>query len=157
MQERTHASLVALRRILKATDQHARALSRSTGLTAAQRVLMQIIAEAGETTPKEIASRARISQATVTSLIDKLEHRGFARRIRGETDRRQIWISLTPEGRQTMETAPDALQELFSTRFEALENWEQAMIVSSLERVATMLNAHAIDASPLLDGSAIDR
>jgi len=78
MHERTHASLVALRRILKATDQHARALSRSTGLTAAQRVLMQIIGEAGETTPKEIAARARISQATVTSLIDKLERRGFA-------------------------------------------------------------------------------
>ena len=157
MQERTRSSLIALRRILKASDQYARTLSRTTGLTSAQRVVLQIVAEAGETTPKEIAGRARISQATVTSLLDKLEGRGLARRTRGESDRRQIWVTLTEEGMQTMQSAPDALQELFATRFEALQDWEQAMIVSSLERVATLLNADAIDASPLLDSAAIDR
>lgn len=32
-----------------------------------------------------------------------------------------------------------------------MEDWEQAMLVSSLERVAAMLDADEIDAAPVLD------
>lgn len=156
MQHRTHECLIALRRILRASDQHAKALSRATGLTTPQRIVLQIIAEDGETTPKAIAQRARISQATVTALLDKLQIRGLARRTRGETDRRQVWISLTEEGRATIANAPDALQQLFAEKFENLPGWEQAMIVAGLERVASLLNAEMIDASPLLDSAAIE-
>ena len=46
--------------------------------------------------------------------------------------------------------SPDALQQRFVQRFESLEDWEQAMVVASLERVAAMLDADEIDASPVL-------
>jgi hypothetical protein len=36
-------------------------------------------------------------------------------------------------------------------KFEALEDWEQAQLVASLERVAAMLDAGDMDASPVLD------
>lgn len=157
VEDRTHSTLVALRRILRATDQHSKALARATGLTTPQWVVLQIVAEAGETTPKVIAGRARISQATVSALIDRLEARGLVARTRGETDRRQIWITLTEAGRTTLRSAPDALQSVFAERFGDLADWEQAMILAALERVAALLNAEAIDASPLLDSAAIER
>jgi DNA-binding MarR family transcriptional regulator len=157
VEDRTHSTLVALRRILRATDQHAKSLSRATGLTTPQWIVLQIVSEAGETTPKVIAERARISQATVSALIDRLEARGLVERARGQTDRRQIWISLTPSGRATLLSAPDALQSLFADKFGRLEDWEQAMILAALERVAALLNAEKIDASPLLDSAAIER
>jgi len=50
-----------------------------------------------------------------------------------------------------------ALQQRFVREFEQLEDWEQAQLLSSLERVATMLDARDIDASPVLDLGAIDR
>ena len=43
------------------------------------------------------------------------------------------------------------------TGFQALQDWEQAMLVASLERVAAMLNAQGIDASPLLTLGDISR
>ena len=49
-----------------------------------------------------------------------------------------------------MRNAPDALQQRFVRAFERMQDWEQAQLVASLERVAAMLDAVDIDASPVL-------
>ena len=64
---------------------------------------------------------------------------------------------LTDAGLEALRNAPDALQQHFVTGFQALQDWEQAMLVASLERVAAMLNAQGIDASPLLTLGDISR
>lgn len=157
MEDRIQASLIAIRRIMRATEQHEKALARVTGLTIPQWLVLRIIGEVGETTPKTIAEKARIGQATVTALLDRLQGRGLTARTRGQTDRRQVWVTLTEEGRETMRSAPDALQDLFAAKFSKLPDWEQAMLVAALERIASLLNAEGIDASPLLHSTAIDR
>jgi DNA-binding MarR family transcriptional regulator len=156
MDDRVQASLIALRRILRATELHGRALSRATGLTTPQLIVLQIVKDARETTPKEIARKAGISQATVTALIDKLQSKDMVARAKGESDRRQVWVRLTDAGEAAIKAAPDALQDLFAEAFSALPNWEQAMLVAALERIAGLLNAETMDASPLLDASAIE-
>jgi len=156
MQTLMQTSLVALRRILRATELNARALGRATGLSVAQLLILEIVAASDRMAPSKIAQAAGISHATATSLIDKLERRRLVQRDRSEQDRRSIWVSLTDEGREVLASAPDPLQRVYSAQFGALAAWEQAMIVAALERVAAMLNAGAIDASPLLDVGAID-
>ena len=54
-------------------------------------------------------------------------------------------------------SAPDPLHQVFEQQFAKLRDWEQAMIVASLERIGDMLNAGGIDASPLLDVGPVDR
>ncbi len=142
---------------MRATERHARRLAKETGLTPPQWLVLQIVGDKGETTPKVIAEKARISQATVTALLDKLQNAGLVERTRGESDRRQIWVTLTEAGHETRHSAPDALQDLFATRFETLAAWEQAMIVAALERVVMLLDAQQIDAAPMLHGAEIDR
>jgi len=113
--------------------------------------VLQIVAERGNTTATEIARRMRVSQATVTSLVDKLVKHGMVIREKSQTDRRQINILITERGHDTISLAPDALQQRYVRKFETLEDWEQAQLVASLERVAAMLDADDIDASPVLD------
>lgn len=149
--DRIDTSLIALRRILRATELFARDLATSAGLTAAQLRVLQIVAEQGWSTATRIAGQMRITQATVTSLVDKLVARGMVRREKSQTDRRQTNIVITPEGRQTLDAAPDPLQQRYVTNFKKMEDWEQAMIVAALERVASLLDATEIDASPVLD------
>ncbi len=148
---RSEATLVALRRILRATEQHGRALARASGLTPVQMRVLALIAAEGHATPKTLAGQMRVAQATVTALIDRLQAKGLVQRQRSERDRRQSILTLTPEGRRLAEAAPDPLQDQFVARFEALEDWEQAMLVAALERVARMLNAAELDAAPVLD------
>ncbi|MCC1493078.1 MarR family winged helix-turn-helix transcriptional regulator [Cognatishimia sp. F0-27] len=153
--DRVDTSLIALRRILRATELFGRELKKTAGVTAVQFRVLQIIAETGNATAKTIAQRMRVSQGTVTSLVDKLVRDGMVLREKSTEDRRQTHIHITPKGLQTLNEAPDPLQQRFVRKFEAMEDWEQAMLVASLERVASMLDAEEIDASPVLDTGEI--
>lgn len=157
MEDRSETALVALRRILRATELNSRLLANRTGLTTSQFIILQIVAHHGKVSPSTVARSARLTQATVTSLVDKLEKNRLVTRRRDTEDRRRIWIEVTAAGRRSLETSPDLLHDRFRERFRQLEDWEQAMIITSLERVSTMLDAGAIDASPVLDIGDIDR
>lgn len=148
---RTDATLVALRRILRATQDYSRSLAQASGLTPVQMRVLALIAGAGQVTPGSLAAQMRVAQATVSALIDRLQAKGLVQRARSEHDRRQTILTLTPAGHALADRAPDPLQEQFVARFESLLDWEQAMLVAALERIAHMLNAAEIDAAPVLD------
>ena len=149
--DRTDNSLIALRRILRATESYGRDLAREAGLTAVQLRVLQIIAENDGCHPSEIAERMGVSQATVSVLIKKLEQFGLIERQQSAADRRQVDLILTDRGAEKIDSAPDALQQRYVAAFEALEDWEQAMLVAALERVAKMLDQGRFDAAPVLD------
>ena len=65
-------SLIALRRILRATELYARDLAHAVGLTPAQLRVLQIVDERDSVTPKALATQMGVSQATVSALVDKL-------------------------------------------------------------------------------------
>ncbi|GGA19021.1 MarR family winged helix-turn-helix transcriptional regulator [Neptunicoccus cionae] len=155
--DRTDTSLIALRRILRATELYGRALAQTAGLTPVQIRVLQIVLGAGSITPKQISVQMGVSPATISTLLDRLVAKSMIERQRSDVDRRQTNVVLTEQGRQAVEGAPDPLQQKYVTEFEALEDWEQAMIVASLERVAAMLNASAMDAAPVLDVGEIQR
>jgi len=104
----------------------------------------------GSATPKALAIQMGVAQATITALVDKLVAAGQVVRQRSETDRRQTEVLNTAPGRTAVDDAPDALQQRFVRAFERMQDCEQAQLVSSLERVAAMLDAEEIDASPVL-------
>lgn len=139
MEDRALGCLVALRRVLGVAERNDRALARATGLTTAQLLVLRIVEDAGEITPKMIAQRAGVAPATATALIEKLARYGYLARRRSETDRRKYWVSLTSAGIEAIHSAPDPLHERFSEAFEAIPNWEQAMILAALERVNALV------------------
>lgn len=150
--DRVDDSLIALRRIIRATALYERDLAQAAGMTPATLRVLQILdgRPGGTTTPKALAMQMGVAQATITALVDKLETAGQVIRQRSETDRRQTNVVITAPGRASVREAPDALQQRFVREFERMEDWEQAQLVASLERVAAMLDAEDIDASPVL-------
>ena len=157
MEKRSDRAVTVMRQILRRTDLHARDLARVARLTASQRMLLQVLDDEGEARAGVVATRLSITQATTTSLLDRLEKAGLVQRRRIDTDKRQVWVSLTDEGRSRLALAPDGLQELFATRFEDMEPWEQSMLIAALERISGMLGADTLDVAPLLDAGVIDR
>lgn len=153
----TGAALKALRRILRASEAGSRKVAAATGLTPSQLLALREIDQRRETTPGALASALQFSQATITSIVDRLETIGFVTRQRGAHDKRQVMLQPTAAGSQMVDDAPDLLHTRFRTEFAALAPWEQAMMLSVLERLCTMLGAETIDAAPLLDAGAIDR
>lgn len=149
--------LIALRRLIRAADIHSKRLVKTAGLTAPQLLLLQSIRSSGDATVGELAKQVNLSQATVTTIIDRMEKRELVYRKRSEVDKRKVYVYLTPKGETLLDNAPTPLQQQFVTQYLQLEAWEQNMILSSLQRVAKMMDAEGIDASPVLDIGALDR
>lgn len=142
--------LVSLRRVIRAIDIYSKKLSKETGLTSPQLLVMQEIAANCGIMGKHIAENINLSPATVTSILDRLESRGLIIRQRSVIDKRKVGLHLTEAGYVAIEDAPTLLQAHFIKRFESLEEWEQTQLVSTMQRIAKMMDADALDAAPLL-------
>jgi len=150
-------TLRALRRILRATEISTRQLAAATSLTPSQLLVLREIESRDQPTPGAIAAALHFSQATITSILDRLAALNLVTRQRSEKDKRQFILTPTPEGRAALVRAPDMLQTDFQKHFSALPDWEQAMILAAVEKLSELLGAQNLDAAPLLDGGAIDR
>lgn len=149
--------LISLRRIIRATDLHSKRMEKSTGLTIPQILILRSIHQQAGLTISYIAQEVNLSQATVTTILDRLEQRQYIYRERSVADKRKTHVYLTEAGQAAMLGAPAPLQEHFSAQFNNLADWEQNTILSTLQRIAHMMNAENIEASPILDVGDIDR
>jgi DNA-binding MarR family transcriptional regulator len=156
VQDLSEQMLVALRRVMRAVDLHSRKLMQSHGLTGPQALLLQEAVRGGGISAGELANRVSLSQATVTDILNRLEQRGLLTRERSDSDRRRVMVKPTPAGGEVIAAAPPLLQETFVRRFGDLKPWEQMLLLSSLQRIAELMDAERIDAAPLLSSGAVE-
>jgi|SRR5215211_1988429 len=57
---------------------------------------LDILENKGPMTAGRLAELSGLTTAAVTSVLDRLERSGYARRVRSESDRRQVMVELTP-------------------------------------------------------------
>ncbi len=115
--------LIALRQIIRAIDLHSRKLNKVAGLTGPQLVLMRAIRDSGEVTIRQLSNNTNMSQATATTILDRLEKRELVVRERSKLDKRKVHANLTEQGKEVLAKAPLPLQENFVSRYQELEEW----------------------------------
>jgi DNA-binding MarR family transcriptional regulator len=70
--------------------------ARKLGLNRTDVRCMGIVENEGPMTAGRLAELSGLTTAAVTSILDRLERAGYARRTRAEEDRRQVIVELTP-------------------------------------------------------------
>ncbi|MGE3541008.1 MAG: MarR family winged helix-turn-helix transcriptional regulator [Candidatus Tectimicrobiota bacterium] len=127
--ERTVVALMRTGDVLfKACD----AFFRPYGLTEAQYNILRILDGAGEPlAQRTLAQRLLVSRPNITSLIDKLEARGFVARTPC-ADRRVHMIALTEAGRAFVHETSMALQRLCASLMSPLSAAEQQYLCQCL-------------------------
>ena len=146
-----HDVLISLRRIIRATDLQSKRMMKLSGLTIPQMMVLRAIQSLGDVTVRKISHEVSLSQATVTTILNRLEAKQLVDRVRSNVDKRVVNARLTEYGRDVLSDAPPLLHEKFIERFESLQEWEKTHILTALQRVASMMDADSIDAAPLLD------
>lgn len=150
--------LVALRKVIRAIDIRSRQLSKDFGLTGPQLMVMQSVGKEPGVMVRQVAEDINLSPATVTSILDRLEVKNLVQRVRSTEDKRRVGLFLTDDGRDILQNAPMPFQEHFTNRFAKLQEWEQSQMVATMQRIASMMDAENIDASPLLEvGNIADK
>ena len=72
------------------------ALAARQGLTATETKALDLIARLGPMTAGELGGQAGLAPASVTGLLDRLERKGFARRVRDPADGRRVHVEADP-------------------------------------------------------------
>jgi DNA-binding MarR family transcriptional regulator len=87
----------AIRRFLAASE----TITKQGGVTPLQHQALLAIQtwDAGRMAMKDLAEQLLIAHHAAVQLVNRLEKAGLAERTRSNHDRRNVWVSLTPEGK----------------------------------------------------------
>jgi len=95
------------------------------GLTESQIGILDALLHIGPMKQRELGKKILKSGGNITMVINNLEKRNLVQRIRGEKDKRQFIIHLTPKGRsQIQELFPHIVKKI-KRHFEILNKEEQ--------------------------------
>lgn len=147
--------VAALRRIIRGVDLHSSRLVQAVGLTWPQLATLRAAERAGCCVISALARDLHLGQATVTGIIQRLEKAGYVERTRHQRDGRSVTVTVTPQGREVLKSAPSLLQDRFRREFSKLKNWERFQTLASLHRIAEMMDIESADASPFLMAQAV--
>ena len=85
-------------------------------LTMAQAKLLYVVTATGDLSMSEIAGRLGVTSSTASGAVDHLVSLGLLNRIDDPANRRQVQVSVTPFGRETLEQ----MRELNTKQLRAL-------------------------------------
>lgn len=109
------------------------AVAEQVGLGATEEKTLLMLSD-GPRTAGEIAQHTGLTTGSVTSLIDRMEKKGFVRRIRDTQDRRRVIVEADPDALTRLATIFATLQPDFADLFDGYSDEELRVIVEFIER-----------------------
>jgi DNA-binding MarR family transcriptional regulator len=92
------------------------------GISGSQAHILELLHNRGKQRASDLAGDLNVTTGAVTSLCDKLISGGYARRERTEEDRRVVYLAITKEGEEMLESVVEKRKEitdLFYSRLSA--------------------------------------
>jgi DNA-binding MarR family transcriptional regulator len=107
--------------------------------TALQLQAAGVLWQHGPLTLSELASRLAVTPPAATALVDKLEKMYWVERVRDATDRRVVWVWLTPEVNAVVENAVHNRVAQLQRFLEEMPGEEREPFVRHLKRLCDVL------------------
>lgn len=141
--------VVNLTRFYNRLGQDSESLHRKLGWSwAGFRIMNLLWAVRGPMEARHLARLSGASRATIAALLGTLERSGLVTRDRSESDRRQVLVRLTDEGRERLLPGLRAQAERDREWFSVLTPAEQDQLNALLQKLADQRTPEATDAAP---------
>ena len=135
---------VKLLRAQKSVVARVEPLVASYGLTLTQFGVLEALLHKGSLTHRELCQKVLTSAGNITDVVDKLEHRGLVCRSRNAADRRNVYVSLTEQGRELIKKVFPRHAKDIAQAFAALSASEQRELGALLRKLGrSSANAEA--------------
>jgi DNA-binding MarR family transcriptional regulator len=86
-----------VRRSQNATDRFDQAVADAIGINRTDMRCLDVISREGPVPAGRLADETGLTTGAITTVLDRLERRGLARRVRDPDDRRRVLVELTPD------------------------------------------------------------
>jgi DNA-binding MarR family transcriptional regulator len=102
-------------------------------LTFSQLSALTSLELAGALTPRELADMERVQPPTMTKIVSKLEDRGLIARTPHPTDRRQVILAATEQGRAVFAQFEKARNEWLAAQLAELDDVDRKTLARAAE------------------------
>lgn len=130
----------ALRLLTRYLDTHSRQLLKNQQITVPQVMCLDALRDNGAMTVAVLASAIHLSPSTMVGILDRLEKKHFITRTRDNVDRRSVFINITDEGRDFIQSSPHLLHNRLHDHLQSLTEDEQIIIANSLDRLLPLMS-----------------
>lgn len=116
--------------------------------SAALNALAVIEGSGGPLPAGEVSSRMHITTATMTSVLDTLERKGYIRRQPDPADRRRVLVDITPQAQALLDRILPEIQQLVTAALSPLGDQTLHALLEALTAVTDALDAAPHDLPP---------
>jgi DNA-binding MarR family transcriptional regulator len=106
-------------------------------LTSAQFIVVIGAMRGRARTVNEFCQFAGIDAGPMSRLLDRLEAKGIVRRVRGDVDRRQVNVELTPKGSALYPQIMEIISRVYAQFLDGFSAAEAAQLQALLQRLLT--------------------
>jgi DNA-binding MarR family transcriptional regulator len=104
------------------------------GLHSGAHTTMQLISSNPGCAQRDLARELAIDESALVTIIDELEERGFAQRVRSKSDRRRNGLFLTPEGEAIKDAMFAQTLAVETAMYEEFSESESRQLLALLRR-----------------------
>jgi DNA-binding MarR family transcriptional regulator len=124
-----------LRAVIRRTARRMRTEDPATPVTPSQYSVLSALKH-GPSTVSALAEREHVSPPAITRSVVALEARGLVDRVTDPSDRRQVLVSLSAQGREMLDASRTRRTEWLEERLAALEAGDLQTLAAAVEILA---------------------
>ena len=126
------------RRVVLSLANQARRERSDRRMTLTQAAILGQVYRQGSLLPSEIAELEQLLAPSVTRALNTLEQRGLVERNKGKSDRRQVVITITDEGRRVIEADRARRNDFFNGALHSLSEPARRRVIRALKDLEQM-------------------
>ncbi|MFD1395852.1 MarR family winged helix-turn-helix transcriptional regulator [Kroppenstedtia eburnea] len=108
-------------------------------LTVPQSIVLRTLAYEGKQSLAGLSEQAGMSTSSLSGIVDRLEGMGYVERQRDQTDRRVVWIDLTPAGKAFIKGVPALNPNFLKSRLLRLPPEDIQLLILQLRKFIDIL------------------
>ncbi len=131
--ERLEATLFQLNELMQ---KHQEIALRRFKIASVDVEILRFLDTEGDQKMKDIGDRVKVKLSNLTNIVDNLENLKLVRRVNSKTDRRSIFVNITPKGKKLISEYNAYLRELTLRMSSEMKDEAFVMMLEGLEKIS---------------------
>ncbi|MCE4048493.1 MULTISPECIES: MarR family winged helix-turn-helix transcriptional regulator [Bacillaceae] len=136
--EETNQSLklfIVLSRAYRAINENVNKLIHTYGLNPTEFAVLELLYHKGDQPLQQIGGKILLASGSITYVVDKLEEKGYLKRVACPTDRRVTFASITDSGKEMIETIFPSHEQRIHDLMSELSTEEKETVIQLVKRL----------------------
>lgn len=139
----------SIRRLVRAVYLDSQKISKRYGLTGPQSAVLRNLFNNGPMSSADLSRTLYVTPSNITGIIDRLEKKQLAERIKKKGDRRVALITLTESGKELSRTLPDPIMKKFIAELADLEPEHVQLLAMAMNQILNLIDTEELEGEPL--------